>query len=445
MRKLGFGLVALVFVGLAAAQDVRVVGVAGATIKDLVNTPTLVTVVLKGSGVQDANLRIVELQPEYFVFVSQDNVRDSYRYGEVEEIRIQGGKVEKEKYVLPQGNVLRGEDQKIIERVRARIREIYDGANENQDLKIKAALLLALIEQNDAKEYLQKLMDSNEIKTQLAAASAFYLTGGEVPEKLIRAGLDHGNRAVRAAAADLAGLTGYRDGIPLLNTMLQDRAAELCVPAARALARLGVRECIPKLLEMLTSLAGDKADAAVFALTRLGGPDIVEQLKVLLPRTEGNAHYRVVLVLYNLNDPDGRRLLLEIFNDQPTLKPDVALLLAKAGDWNGQQYLRERLNRRENASDPNLIYRAKNVASLIQGGDPSVLSRFQELLREGSLPVKKATLELIAQLGDRNLLSIMQASIENGNAAVALESCNAAMAIALPEYRARFVDVKNMQ
>jgi HEAT repeat protein len=225
--------------------------------------------------------------------------------------------------------------------------------------------------------------------------------------------------------------------------MLQDRAAELSSPAARALARLGVRDAIPKFLEMLTTLNEERAAAAVDALTRLGGEDVIEQLKLLLSQTDGQARYRVVQTLYNLGDPLGRKELTATFNDQPTIRPEAALLLAKAGDWKGQQYLRERLGRRENPTDANLAFRAQNVAALLQGGDPSVVSVFQELLREGSIEVKKKVFDQIAEIGDRNLLTILQSSVESTDPETALGACNAALSIALPDYRQRTADIKS--
>jgi HEAT repeat protein len=443
MRIAGILSLSILIAAVAAGQGVRVSGAPGTTLQELVNTPTLVTVVLKGSGATDANLRIIDVQPAYFTFLTEDGDRGSYRNDAVEEVRIQGGQVEKSKLQLPQGATLRAEDLKIIDRVKGRIRELYDGASENQELKIRAAALLAVNGEIDAREYLQQLVEVNEIKTQLAAALALYVVGGEINDKVIRAGLEHGNRAVRAQAATLAGLLGYRAAIPTLNTMLQDRAAELSSPAARALARLGVRDAIPKFLEMLTTLNEERAAAAVDALTRLGGEDVIEQLKLLLSQTDGQARYRVVQTLYNLGDPLGRKELTATFNDQPTIRPEAALLLAKAGDWKGQQYLRERLGRRENPTDANLAFRAQNVAALLQGGDPSVVSVFQELLREGSIEVKKKVFDQIAEIGDRNLLTILQSSVESTDPETALGACNAALSIALPDYRQRTADIKS--
>lgn len=433
----------LLIAGLAAGQDVRVVGAAGATIKDLVNTPTLVTVVLKEGGVADANLKITGIHPTHFTVMTKDNHEEQYRYEQVVEIKVQGGRVEQAKFQAPQGSVLGAEDQKIVERSRARIKEIYDGANDNQDLKIEAAMLLALGGDAEAKDYLQKLVDSNEIKTQFAAAFALYMITGEAPEKLLRSGLEHGNRNIRAQAATLAGLTGYRTGIPVLNSMLQDRASELSAPAARALARLGCRDIIPKLLESLGSLSEEKGNAAVFGLVQLGGDDIIEQLKLMLPKADGKERFRIVLALHKLGDPLGKKELIETFNNQPTLKPDAALLLAEVGDWNGQQYLRERLARRENPSDVNLIYRAKNVCALFEGGDTSSLSIFQDLLREGNLTVKKEVFELAAELGSRLVLTILQPSIESSDTQIALGACKAVICTAMPDYRKRYLEAKS--
>ena len=213
-----------------------------------------------------------------------------------------------------------------------RVREIYAASADNQALKIQAATLLSMDNDAEAHNYLRQLAESNDIETQLTASGALFLVGDAVSETLINQGLDSGNRNARVKAASLAGLTGYEAGIPLLRVLFQDRAVQLSTPAARALARLGVRDIVPDLISMIFELHEEKGKAAIFALTMLANEEVVEQLKFRLLEAEGVARFRLVEVLFTINDPVGVQELKDIFNNYPTLTPDVALLLATHGD-----------------------------------------------------------------------------------------------------------------
>jgi hypothetical protein len=57
----------------------------------------------------------------------------------------------------------------------------------------------------EATDYLQKLLDANEITTQLVAARGMFLSGNQIPSALLRSGLEHGNRNVRIQATILSG------------------------------------------------------------------------------------------------------------------------------------------------------------------------------------------------------------------------------------------------
>ncbi len=448
--------VLMAMTGWAGAAGVPVTGAAGVSLSDIVNTPTMVTVVLKVKGAKDANLRIIEVHPTEFTVLTEANERFTYLNEDVQEIQVQGGKVEKEKITLPKHGALRAEDQKVLDRVWVRVKEIYAASNENQDRKIRAATLLALHGDQEAIKYLKDLLASNELQVRLDAATSLFYVGEKPAEALLREGLESGNRAVRTKSARLSGLTNYRDAIPVLTSMLQDRAGELSGPAARALAYLGDREIIPRLISMLGESNELKHDAAVFALVQLGGDDIIEQMKLRLKDADTQERYRIGIVLHDLKDPMGAKLLKEILDTVPTLKPDVALILARENEWDATQYLRQRLARREDPTEPNLLYRAQNAASMLMSDDPSALTVFQSLLRIDKSEIKvdnnskvkpedvlqrlkNLVFKLAIQLNDRRMLSVIQPSIENVDAQVALEASVSSVALAFPEFRERYL------
>lgn len=422
------------------ADDVKISG--GKSLNELLNSDNLVTVILKDSGAKDVNLQLKEVYPQYLVFESEKEDRVTYRLDQISEIVVQTDKKPKPAIQLGPGVSLRSEDRLTVERAWSRMDEIFKSSESNQDLKVECATLLVLHGSQEATDYLQKLLDANEITTQLVAARGMFLSGNQIPSALLRSGLEHGNRNVRIQATILSGLVGYRDGIPLLMNMLQDRSGEISGPAARALAFLGAREIVPKLLEMLTSPNEEKSESAVFSLVLLGGDDIREQVKQLIPQLDGMAKYRAVKTIFYLKDPDGKTLLTQLYEEQITLRPEIALILAKSQDWNAQQFLRNRLTRRENPTDANFIYRAKAITALYQGGDPTVLPQYQELMREGSANVRKEICKLIFKVGDKNLLKILPSSIENREMEVAFEACRAAVGVTLPEYRERYIKLE---
>lgn len=407
------------------------------SVRDLAGTGTLVTVVLKDSGAQDKNLKIRAVNPSTITFLSASGQEVVYLLDSIAEIQIQEGKVET-RQSLADTQVLRVEQQRVVDRALARTREIFDAANDNQNLKLSAAALLALNRDEGASEYLKKLAETNDIMVQLRASRALYLAGDEIAREILRQGLESGNREARAHAAELCGLAGVSDFEPLLFRMFQDRAVELSAPATRALARLGNREIIPRLLVMLTEPNNEKGRAAVFALSTLGGDDVIEQMHVLLPSYDGIVRLRIVMVLYWLRAPDAVSELKKVFSAYPTLAPDVALILAREGDWEAIQFLRSRLQRREDPTESNLIYRAKNAGTLFAEGDPTTMAVFQEVLRSENLAVRRAVFDVFLDLGSVRLISLLQPSIEHVNRQIALSAAATVIGLANPEFRKRW-------
>ncbi|HOC69180.1 MAG: hypothetical protein BWX80_02888 [Candidatus Hydrogenedentes bacterium ADurb.Bin101] len=412
------------------------------SLQTIAGTPTMLTVVLKDSGARDPNLKLLELRQDRLILMNQKGDIVPYMMDSIESLEVQGGLVEKRHTQALDSQVLKAEHQRVVQRAWARAREIYGESDDNQGLKIQAATMLALSNDEDAHNYLRNLAESNDIETQLGAAGALYLVGDTVSEALLGQGLDSGNRNARVKAASLAGLCGYQNGVILLRSMFQDRAVQLSTPAARALARLGVRDILPGLMKMIFELHADKGKAAIFGMTRLGDAALVEDLKFRLLEAEGVVRFRLVEVLFNLNDPVGVEELKDIFKNYPTLSPEVALLLARHGDYEATQYLRNRLSRREDPTEENLSYRARNAQALLQGGDPTAMAVFQELLRVNNENVTELVFELMTELGQASLITLLQPSIENVDKEYAMNACKAVIALAMPEFRERLLSYR---
>lgn len=440
MRKLLAVVVAtLVLAGTALAQ-VRVTG-AGAGLGDLIGSPTLVTVVLKG-GAKDANLRVVATKGSTLEFMSEKGEQVLYTISGIEEIQVQGGKVEKaEPTLLP--DVLAPGDKQVVERAYGRAKEIFDAAAKEQGVKIQMAAVLTAKGDEDAKKYLEQLAASGELQTELEASKALYLAGQPVSEQVLRRGLDSGNRVIKGAAAELSGLSKFEDSSALLVRLAQDRAWEISGPASRAVARLGNREIVPLLLNGLNERNEEKAAAVIWSLLRLGGKDIAEQLKLKLPQTAGLEKYRIVYLLYRLQDPEGKRLLIDAMRDMPTLELEAALALGQDRDVSAMDILRQRLKRREDETEVNLINRARTAEALIKGGDPAPKGVLQELMRSPKKKVRAATLALVARLNNRSMLSLMQSSIENVDNATAAEAVTTAIALGSSDFRTRLMDLRS--
>lgn len=437
-------LTALLLLGLAttATAQVRVTG-AAAKLSDLVGSPTLVTVVLKG-GAKDANLRVSAINATTIAFTTDKGDQAIYTTSGIEEIQVQGGAVEKSDVKFLK-DVLAPADKQVVERAYARAKEIYAGAKSDQSVKIKAAALLALNNDEEAKTYLEQLVSGGEIQTALEASRALFLAGQPVSETLLRQGLESGSRAVKGTAAELSGLVRFTEATPLLVRLAQDRTWEISSPACRAVARLGNREILPTLINGLAERSDDKASAVMWALMKLGGDDIVAQLKTRAEQTQAIEQFRVVYVLLRLGAPEGKRMMLDLMNAMPTLQLEAALALGATGDVAAMDVLRQRLRRREDLTEENMINRARTATALIKGGDPSAKGVLQELMRDPKPNVRQQTFELVARLNNRSMLSLMTSSIENVDAKSAIEACTTAVALGVSDFRDRLLDARSAE
>ena len=436
----------LVFAAAHVSAQVPIVGSKGARLKDIAGTDTLVTVVLKGSGATDANLKIRKVTDTILSVESDSKRLNHYLLSDVKEIRVQGSVMTVKRPDPLRERGLTPEQQLVVDRAVERTNEIFAAATGNQPLRMWAAEVLAVAgndeQRQTALEYLTALATGNDLRTALGAAHHLVLAGSPpATGELVTQGLESGDRQVRASAARLAGLTRDPSGKAQLHQMLRDRASDISVPAIDALAWLGDRDSIPTLLDIVTERNEDKANAAADALISLGGEEIVDQLKQKLPDTEGRARFRVVRVLHALGDPLGTKLMRDEMLKIPSLEFDTAIILARQGDPEAMQVLRERLAQRYDPYQEVLTHRAEATAALIEAGDRTNISVFQELLRIGMPEINLLVLRLIGLLDLRSLLPVTQPVIESNDQTVAVAASQAAAALAHSDYRARLAKV----
>lgn len=431
------------------------------SLQELVGSGTLVTVVIEGSGAEDPNLRIVELFPEFFVTLDQNNERTPYLYASVQEIRVQGGQVEKKAFELTHARMLRGPEIEIVQRAGARCRSIFQESVADQTLRIHAATLLLLAGDAEARDYLLRRARSGDLETELEAAFGLYLAGdpaiqpgarfpldlagpgGKPGDPLIpdltRRGLEHSRRDVRARAAALAGLINDQASLSTLRRMLDDRLAELSSPAARALTNMQQRDILPRILELIMERDSKKGEAAIYALTRLADAETIQRIQTQLPLATGEVQFRLVRALFALGDPQGRTLMAQTLRELPTLAPAAAVYLAEQGDMDAKVYLQRRLERREDLTPENMEYRAKAASALILGGDHTGATILAELLRQDNEDITAYVCDTIVRLGRVSLLTLTQPPMESGKAEVAVEAAAAAIALADPDFRDRLI------
>ncbi len=444
-RKL-LATVVIAAVATVASAQVPIVGGKGARLKDIAGTDTLVTVVLKDSGAKDPNLRIQSVDNNILSVESESGQLNHYLISDVKEIQVQGSVITVKRLDPLVDRGLTPEQQQVVQRAVERASEIFDATAGNQPLRMMAAEVIAVGGNDEQKqmalEYLDTLATGNDLRTALEAAHHLVLAGSPPPTgELVSRGLDSGDRLVRASAARLAGLTQDPTGKAQLHQMLQDRASDISVPAMDALAWLGDREIIPTLLQLITERNEDKANAAANALITLGGQDVIDPLKAELKNAEGRARFRIVRVLHALGDPLGTKLMRDEMLNIPSLEFDSAIILAREGDPKAMQILRDRLAQRYDPYQEVLTHRAQATAALIEAGDRTNISVFQELLRIGMPQINYLVLSLIAQLDLRALLPVCQPVIESTDTSVALAACQAAVSLAHPDYRGRLAKI----
>ena len=418
----------------------------GATLGSLAGTQTLVTVVLRGSGATDSNLNIVRVANGAITVAAPDREEYVYLLSSVKEIRVQDTVLAGVRRTHEQSRSLRAEEQRVLDRAFVRAGEIYASANAKQGAKMRAAMLMAVGGDEKALEYLRMLANSKDLETELRASVHLYGAGDTAakPEQiaaLIKEGLVSGNRRCKKDAALLASVLNDQASISTLTRMLGDRDSEISVPAALALGRMGHVAAIPTLVRMLTRRNDDVGNAAVAALSAIGGPEVIGQTKALLGDAEPGTSHRIALVLIALGDSKGAEILQAELTELPTLAREAAIVLAAHGIWDGKQFLRNALEGRYDEEDGEMLFRARASLSLVKSGDPTAITHVQELLRVKKDRVRCLICFEIVRLGKRRQIPIVQSSIESSTPSLSLCACSAAVAMARPDFRERFVHV----
>lgn len=460
-RVLGLCFMVLCLAAAPAVAQVTLTDAGGAQLADLVNSPTMVTVVLK-SGAEDPNLNVSALGPNYVSTKSADGTHNVYLFSDIKEIRVQGGRVEAAETKVNIGRALSASERTVVARAIDRTAEIFQASKDDQATKMMAAAILAGNKSvattimsvggeaasasqigkdiDESHEYLKQLAAANDPPTALMAGMCLYLAGDpEAAKVAILPGLEGSSRQARSMAAELAGLVGDTSATNTLMTMLRDRAADVAAPAAVALARLGNREIIPTLLEMLGDINGDKGDAAVLGLATLGGQDVIDQMKAMLDNAQSVERFRIAVVLFRLRDPMGEQLLAREFLEVASLAREAAMALASRGNARGLEYLRGKLDERMDETADNAKFRARAAGVLIEGGDRWAVSILQEALRSERSDVEIYACNVISRSANRSLLTSVQPAAESADLNVAIAACRAAFGITNEEFRTRWM------
>ena len=428
------------FAGTAMAQ-VPVTGV-NASLQDILGTSTLITVVLKQRGSTDPNCQLVDIGPGYLSVLTETGQRFAYRFEDIREIRVQGDRIEEDRYDPDASRALTDEEAASLRQALSRAREVFQQATDNQSVRMDAAAILTLNNDEEAERYLTGLAQSNDLETALEALLRLYAAGKDISQyEQIEMGLESGNRVIKGLAMTLAGLTGDPGFELRLRGHAEDRMAEIAVPAVRSLTRLGSQAIVPILLEMLGSLNADRAEVAVDCLVKLGGEDVKRQLRDRLDTAVRLERQRIIEVLYHLGDEDAEMQLLQQVESVPTLARRAAVVLASDGNYYARSYLSEHLNQRYDRDVRTLSCRAEMAAAVSRGGDRKSVAVLQELLRLDEPEVRDLTLRYIAELGRRTTLPVLRPALQHGDLRTAVRACEATVATLDPEYRERLIDI----
>lgn len=458
-RAGGLWILAALAGAAAASGQVAIVDGGGRSLKDLVGTDTLVTVVLKGTNARDANLHIVDAGEDYLSVMQLNGERTAYTFDSVKEIRVQKDKVRIHRVDVSGVGTLSTEDQDVAARAVARALEVFKEVTGDQALRMKAASLMTAAGNPDALAYLKGLVAGNDVPTAIQATLNLYVAGETPDFELIHKGLVSGNRRTKAAAARLAGLTGNSEFNEAVAKLLKDPTEDIFPSAARAAGRLGDPKSIPVLVKNVKALNEKKAEGAVFGLIRMGGDEVWRAMEGILEAGKGMEWFRALKVLYALGDAEAEEVLRTQCLKQPAFALDTAVILGRKGNWEAGQYLRRQLEKPSDPNRENLERRARMAAALAESGYPPAKTTLQKMLRltetdifakgrSGDEAYKRETVEhtrvtvcnLIAAIGKRNLMSLVQPAIESPMPAVALAACEAALSIADSDYRKRLVE-----
>ena len=282
--------------------------------------------------------------------------------------------------------------------------------------------------------------------------------------ELINRGLGSGQRAIRGLAAVVAGNTRdpqFRNRVrALLKTATNEEFRNIAVAAGA----LKDTKAIPMLIEALRSLHVPKVNAAVEALLALGGKEVESAMLELLKSSDDNLRLRALGILYTVGDAEtSRKQATEILQDDflgsIVHGVEAAMILAPSGDWDAQERLRQFYNEQHDKDVYSLARRAAAASALFEGGYTPAKSMLRELMntrpdmiyskgrtqdeafKENTVMAVRMTVCMyIAENGSRNLLSLLEAPMQDSNPGVAYSACKAAIAISDAEYRFRYFE-----
>ena len=440
--------------------DIKISDGDGASIEDLKQDKSLVTVVLK-SGAMDKNLIITGVHKETISFDTPDGDSTAYPISHIQQIKVQDRRETVPEVVLPK-NTLNREQLTIARGAADRAFQIFEYSQGNQEVRMQAAALIALmgdLRGREAHNYLLGLAQSNDTPTAVLATLQLYSIGDPIDPIVVKEGFLNGNRNIRTLSALLAGLSGDQQFLKNLRGMLSDPSAEVFPNAARALGRLNDRGSFPTLYRNLSSLSQPKSEASINALTAMGGDDVMSELRRRLPNAKQIENFRMTRILYALGDEDAEYDMRKKGLTTVAFEPASGLLLGENGEWDGVNWIREYLDKRKDPNYRNLIFRAHLGYALYDSQEANAKIVFQKLMGmtesqvyekgftdnsvvkgEVLLRVQMEVCRLLGVIGDKHNLTILNRAMKHEDPRLSLAACSAIVAIARPEYRARSKD-----
>ncbi len=428
----------------------------GATLEDLISEGALVTIILKNSSARDANVKLTGLHKTTLTFTADNGQPNAYPISMVKEIRVQEKVVRIKKIARVKGGALTAEDRQLLQHAARRAEEIFKTSQGNQEVKMLAASILAISGERDAVLYLRGLAEGNDVPTAIQASVYLYTLGENVRDDVLQEGFISGNRQTRANTAYLAGLVNAKQFRRDIHAILRDPAVDMFPSAAKASAWMGDTSAIPDLINGLHALKLLKAETAVYALTVLGTPEVESEMRRMLKTSRGNEWFRILRILYVLGDKSAAESMLTVGLSTTNFAPIAAIMLSDNEEWDGIMWLRNYMERPVNPTVNNLLYKANAAAALFRAGHLQAKSDLQRLLNYSPNQVyakgrtddenyKQAAVillqvevcSLIGSIGDRNLMSLLPAQLENATPLVSLAAAQAAFSIAKEEYRER--------
>jgi len=433
--------------------EIKIVNGNGSTIEDLIREQALVTIILNGN-IRDVNLKLKRFHDNTIGIETSDGQPSAYLVSGIKEIRVQERRINKSKRSRVKGGALDTDDKVFLNRVSERTFALFQSLQGKQELKMKAAAIMAAAGNEDAEFYLASLANGNDTPIALEASLHLFTIGAKIDPNILQDGFISGNRKTRALTARLAGLTQCKPCLKDVRDMLSDPAPDIFPDAVLAAARLGDRSNIPYIMKGLSSLSYVKSEAAVNALILLKSDELVAMMQEELKKKQGMEWFRIVRILSASEVPGADDILREKCLKPTSYNRIAAILLTEKSDWEGGLWLREYLDKAVNPNFEHLMYEANIAITLYGSGHIQAKTILQKLarLKPSEVYVKGHTgdeeynkgiirevqievCDAIGRLGDRSLLSMLTTMLTNDDPEVALAAGQAAMMIANESYR----------